>query len=55
MENVPLLCDPAAATMLVQEWGFVLELGLTGHSLSASPADSFNFVSAKSCEQSLSG
>lgn len=35
MENVPLLCDLAAATALIQEWGFFLELGLTGHSLSA--------------------
>lgn len=54
MENVPLLCDFAAATMLIQEW-FFSELGLTGHSLSDPPADAFNFVSAQPCEQSPLG
>lgn len=34
MENVPLLCDLAAATALIQEWGFSRSW-LTGHSLSA--------------------
>lgn len=34
MENVPLLCDLAAAIALIQEW-FFLELCFTGHSLSA--------------------
>jgi len=43
MENVRLLCDFAAATVLTPERGFYLELGLTDHSLSAPPSRRVGF------------
>lgn len=54
MENVPLLCDLAAAIALIQEWFFFRTLLHRSFPLCPS-ADSFNLVSAKPCEQSPSG